>query len=154
MRFRIPLATAWAIAAAPALAQIDGIGPVGEIEKVQGGFQFTEGPAWDGKGTLYFSDIPANRIYQYRPDAEGEKVSVLLEPSGHTNGLMVGGDGLIHACSMDGQLIAVDPETKKVSLLAEVHDGKRFNAPNDLVLEKAGGVYFTDPAFRAPVPLP
>ncbi|MGH7202358.1 MAG: SMP-30/gluconolactonase/LRE family protein, partial [Planctomycetaceae bacterium] len=133
---------------------IPGVGPVGEIQKVRGEFQFTEGPAWDGQKTLYFSDIPANRIYAYAPGADGKQFSVFQEPSNHANGLMVTADGQLYACQMDGRVVKIDPKTKKVTVIAAEYDGKRFNAPNDLVIDKQGGVYFTDPMFRAPEPLP
>jgi gluconolactonase len=138
---------------APVLAAepIPGIGPVGEVKKVHGNFMFTEGPASDGKGNLYLSDVAGNKLYQV--DAKGE-LSVLLDPSNHTNGLMISGAGKIVACEMDGRLIEIDPATKKMTALAEGYEGKRFNAPNDLVIDKAGGIYFTDPHFRAPMPLP
>ncbi len=131
--------------------QIPGIGPVGEIRKLHSGLQFTEGPAWDGHGSLYFSDIPANRIY--RVDATG-KLEVFLEPSNHTNGLMINKAGGIIACEMDGRIVEIDTMTKAVKALLSEYGGKRFNAPNDLVLDRHGGVYFTDPHFRAPTPLP
>jgi gluconolactonase len=137
----------WALAA----DKIPGIGPVSEVVKVKGELEFTEGPASDGRGNLYFSDIPANRIYQL--DASG-KVSVFLEPSNHTNGLMINRKGTLFACEMDGRLVSIDIPTKKVTAVAATYEGKRFNAPNDLVLDQAGGVYFTDPRFRAPMPLP
>lgn len=130
---------------------IPGLGPVGEIVKVHGDLMFTEGPAWDGKGNLYFTDIPANRIY--KSDSEGE-LSVFLEPSGHCNGLMFNAQGTLFACEMDGRLIRIDPQTKQVTAVAATYNDKRFNAPNDLVLDRQGGVYFTDPHFRAPDPLP
>lgn len=130
---------------------IPGIGPTGDVKKLFGGLQFTEGPAWDGQSNLYFTDIPANRINKV--DAAGD-LSVFLEPSGHCNGLMLDGAGTLYACSMDGRLISVDVKTKQVTALADSYDGKRFNAPNDLVIDQTGGVYFTDPPFRAPMPLP
>jgi gluconolactonase len=130
---------------------IEGVGPVGEARKVAGGFQFTEGPAWDGAGNLYFTDIPSNRIHVLRPDGE---VEVFLEPSGHCNGLMVDGAGQLLACEMDGRLLRIDPATKQVTVLAQSYQGNRFNAPNDLVVDRAGGVYFTDPRYRAPDPWP
>lgn len=130
---------------------IPGIGPVEPIRKLHSDLKFTEGPAADRQGNLYFSDIPANRIYQL--DKEN-KLTVFLEPSGHTNGLMVNRQGNLVACEMDGRLIEIDVKTKQVAPLAPDYEGKRFNAPNDLVLDKAGGVYFTDPRFRAPMPLP
>jgi gluconolactonase len=130
---------------------IPGIGPTGEVRKVHGDFQFTEGPAADGQGNLYLSDVAGNKLYQV--DAKGA-LSVLLDPSNHTNGLMLNAAGKIVGCEMDGRLIEIDPATKKVTSLADGYEGKRFNAPNDLVIDKSGGVYFTDPHFRAPMPLP
>ncbi len=132
-------------------APIPGIGPVGEIERVQNGFEFTEGPAVDGSGNVFFTDIPPGRIY--RLDGDG-KLSVFLEPSGHANGLMFNAGGTLFACQMEGQLVSIDPASKNVTVLAAEHQGKRFNAPNDLVLDQSGGIYFTDPRYRAPQPLP
>jgi len=135
----------------PAADGIPGIGPSGEIKKLHTELKFTEGPAADADGNLFFSDIPADRIYKL--DAQGA-LSVFLEPSHHTNGLMVDGKGRILACEMDGRIVAIARDTKKVTELAGGFGGKRFNAPNDLVVDRAGGIYFTDPRFRAPMPWP
>ena len=157
MRYQIPgLASVVVVLALSgsllsAADKIPGIGPVGAVKKLHSGLQFTEGPASDGKGNLYFSDIPADKIYQL--DNQGV-LSTLLEPSNHTNGLMISGTGKIVACEMDGRIVEIDPATKKATPLASEYDGKRFNAPNDLVIDRQGGVYFTDPHFRAPMPLP
>jgi gluconolactonase len=129
---------------------IPGIGPKGEIRKLHGELQFTEGPTQDDHGNLYFSDIPANRIYKV--DAAGV-LSVFLEPSNHTNGLMYN-RGRLLACEMDGRLVAINVASKDTKVLAAQYNGQRFNAPNDLVVDREGGVYFTDPHFRAPMPLP
>ena len=129
---------------------IPGIGPKGDVRKLHGELQFTEGPTWDGQGNLYFSDIPANCIYKV--DA-ASTLSVFLEPSNHTNGLMVN-RGRLLACEMDGRLVAIDLANKEITALASQYQGQRFNAPNDLVIDRAGGIYFTDPHFRAPTPLP
>ena len=101
----------FAVLTATALAaeKIPGIGPVSEVVKVKGDFQFTEGPASDGRGNLYFTDIPANRIYVL--DASG-KVSTFLEPSNHCNGLMLNKQGKLFACEMDGRLVSIDVPTK------------------------------------------
>jgi gluconolactonase len=130
---------------------IPGIGPVSMIKKVQGNFQFTEGPAADMQGNLYFSDVAANKIYKMNKDGE---IFVFLEPSGHANGLMFESKDKLIACQMDGQLVSINPETKKTTVLTDKYNGIRYNAPNDLVVDKTGGVYFTDPLFRAPQPLP
>ncbi|PQO43390.1 SMP-30/gluconolactonase/LRE family protein [Blastopirellula marina] len=129
---------------------IPGIGPVGEVQTLQKDYAFTEGPASDSAGNLYFSDIPNNRIYRRTPDG---KIGVFLEPSGHTNGTMVRGDRLL-ICQMDGQLASVSLSGDEYEVLAGKYQGERFNAPNDLVCDQYGGVYFTDPRFRAPTPWP
>lgn len=129
---------------------IPGIGPVGEVKQVHTGFEFTEGPAVDASGNLYFTDIPKNRIHKL--DSSGQ-LSVFVEPSGHCNGLMIAGDRLL-ACEMDGRLKEYDLVDAKETVLAEQYEGKRFNAPNDLVIDQSGGIYFTDPRFRAPDPWP
>jgi gluconolactonase len=139
------------IARAEDVQRIAGIGPVGPIVKVQSGFKFTEGPAADAHGNLYFSDIPNNRIHKL--DAAG-KLSVFREPSGHANGLMINAAGQIVACEMDGRVTATNPDGKTVKILADTFNGKRFNAPNDLVIDRTGGIYFTDPKYRAPEPYP
>jgi gluconolactonase len=136
---------------ASAAEKIPGIGPAGEVKKVHGNFQFTEGPAADREGNLYFSDVAGNKLYKV--DAGGQ-LATLLDPSNNTNGLMVNAAGNVVACEMAGRLIEVNPKTKEVKALADKYEGNRFNAPNDLVIDRDGGVYFTDPHFRAPMPLP
>ena len=153
MRHLVPI-MALAMFALPLTAgeeKIPGIGPVGKITKVQTKFEFTEGPTPDGKGNLYFSDIPANKIYKL--DADG-KLSVFTDESNHSNGLKFNSKGELVACEMDGQVVAYDIATKKKRTIIDKHDGNRFNAPNDLVIDKQDGVYFTDPSFRAPKPMP
>lgn len=152
LRYLIVLALSlFAFAQAQAADAIPGIGPTGPVTKVDGVYQFTEGPAADAQGNVYFSDIPANRIYKIDPQG---KVALFLEPSGHTNGLMLLGSGEIGACQMDGQVVAISADDQSIRPLAKEYNGARFNAPNDLVIDRAGGVYFTDPHFRAPDPLP
>ena len=127
------------------------IEPRGPVREVASGFSFTEGPAYDpDSGMTYFTDIPNNKIH--RVDADGN-VDVFTDSSNHANGLLVQ-DGNLYACEMDGALVVYDLKTKRRQVLAERYDGKRFNACNDLVLDASGGIYFTDPLFRAPQPLP
>ena len=143
-----------AAAIGTALAQegaIKGVGPSGPAKKVHTGFKFTEGPIGDPEGNVYFTDIPNEKIHKI--DAEGQ-LSVFRDKSNFANGLMVNAKGEIVACEMAGAVVALSKDGKERRVIADKHDGKRFNAPNDLVIDKAGGVYFTDPAFRAPMPLP
>src|SRR5687767_12590214 len=147
--------TAWVVVAAfrqaAAADQIPNIGPAGDVVKVATGFGFTEGPAWDGKALLYFTDIPNARIHTV--NAAGD-TAVFAEETGPCNGLMFNREGELVACNMGGQLVAWNVATKEKRVLAGEFEGKRFNAPNDLVIDAAGGIYFTDPMFRAPQPLP
>jgi gluconolactonase len=131
--------------------RIEGLGPTGPIVKLHTGFTFTEGPAADGRGNVYFTDIPNQRIHKV--DANG-KLSIFREQSNHANGLMLNAKGEIVACEMDGRVAAYSPDGKTRRVLADSYESKRFNAPNDLVIDKQGGVYFTDPAFSAPRPFP
>lgn len=127
------------------------ISPAGEVEQVATGFAFTEGPASDGNGSLYFTDIPNAKILKLGTDG---KVTTFTDDSRHANGLMFNTAGELLACEMDGQLVAWDVKTKQRRVLASEYAGVRFNAPNDLVIDSTGGIYFTDPRFRAPQPLP
>lgn len=138
-------------AADEAQQPIAGLGPTGPVVKLHGGFQFTEGPAADRAGNVYFSDIPAEKILKV--DTAG-KLSVFREKSNNTNGTMFNAAGELVGCEMQGQLTAMDAAGKVVRTVAGKYEGNRFNAPNDLVIDAAGGTYFTDPHFRAPTPLP
>ena len=138
------------VSSALAADPIPGIGPTNEVRQLHTGFDFTEGPTGDAAGNIWFTDIPRNRIHHIDPTG---KLSVFVEPSGHCNGLMVVGDRLL-ACEMDGKLKQFSISSKQETPLAEQFEGKRFNAPNDLVIDQSGGIYFTDPRFRAPDPWP
>lgn len=138
-------------AADEAQQPIAGLGPTGPVVKLHGGFQFTEGPAADREGNVYFSDIPAEKILKV--DTAG-KLSVFRDKSNNTNGTMFNAAGELVGCEMQGQLTAMDAAGKVVRTVAGKYEGNRFNAPNDLVIDAAGGTYFTDPHFRAPTPLP
>lgn len=105
-------------------------------ELVAEGFQFTEGPAVDGKGNLYFTDVPANRIHKL--DADG-KLSTFLEDSQATNGLMFGPDGKLYGCQNGlKRIVAFDRQGRATVVTDNVNC-------NDLVVTADGGVYFTDP---------
>jgi gluconolactonase len=107
------------------------------------GFSFTEGPAVDSDGKLYFSDIPDNRIYVYSED----KLDVFLENSGGANGLYFDKEGNLIACAGKArQLISVSPDAN-ITILADEFDGKKLNSPNDLWIDPSGGIYFTDPRY-------
>lgn len=134
-----------AVATAQENKTIPGIGPAGEVTAAHSGFKFTEGPAADAQGNVYFTDIPNNRIHKV--DTSG-KLTTFLEDSQGCNGLMVDAPGRLIACQGGaGRVIAIDLATKQIEPVAETYNGNRFNAPNDLVVDRQGGVYFTDPSF-------
>ena len=130
---------------------IPGLGPVGKIVKLHTGFKFTEGPATDAKGNVYFSDVSDEKIH--RVDAATGKLTTFTPKSNISNGLMFNSKGELFACEMTGAVAAWTMDGKR-RVVADKYEGKRFNAPNDLVLDKQGGIYFTDPMFRAPKPPP
>jgi gluconolactonase len=131
-------------------AVADGI-LAGPVERVRTGFEFLEGPAGDEAGNVYFTDVPAQKVYLLT--ATGE-LGVFQPTSRHSNGLFIR-RGFLWACEMDGQIVRYrlgDVNSREV--LADAYMGTRFNACNDLVVDKMGGVYFTDPEYGAPVPWP
>ncbi len=116
-----------------------------QAKKLAGDFKFTEGPAADAQGNVYFTDIPANRILKWSV-ADGT-LSTFLENSGGANGLYFDKDGNLLACQGgERRLVSISPKGE-VTVLADKYEGKRFNSPNDLWIDPNGGVYFTDPRY-------
>src|SRR5215213_4201941 len=114
------------------------------VERVAANLKFAEGPVWSREGFLLFSDVPNNKIMKFTP---GEGVSVFSENTNGTYGNTFDEKGRLYSCeSRTGRVIRTDKKGK-VEVLAEKWEGKRFNAPNDIVVSKNGHVYFTDPAF-------
>ena len=125
------------------------------LEKVAGGFEFTEGPVWTRDGALLFSSPNTNAIYRW---AEGA-VTVFRPKSGYTgvdigryhqpgsNGLTFSPDGLLTICQHGNRrVIRVNPHGD-TTVLADSFDGRRLNSPNDLVYRSDGTLFFTDPPF-------
>jgi len=118
--------------------------PGAKVAKLAGDFKFTEGPAADAEGNVFFSDIPNNRIHKYSLDG---KLSVFRENSGGANGLFFDKNGNLLACEGGGQrLVSISPRGQ-LTVLAESYQGKRFNSLNDLWIDPKGGVYFSDPRY-------
>lgn len=108
-------------------------------ELVAEGFDFTEGPAADEHGNLFFTDIPKNRIHKL--DAQG-KLSVFVEQSHATNGLMFGANDRLYGCQQGMRRIVVFDSSGATTTIADDVDC------NDLVVHRNGGVYFTDPGNK------
>ena len=114
------------------------------IDKVAAGYAYAEGPAWSPMGYLIFSDIPNNKLFQFTP---GELASVFRENSNGANGNRFDAQGRLYTCESHLRRITRTDKKGKVEVLAEKWQGKRLNAPNDIVVRKDGQIYFTDPAF-------
>jgi len=114
--------------------------------KLSGAFKFTEGPAVDADGNVYFTDQPNDRIHIWSADG---KLSTFLEPAGRSNGLCFDNDGALWACADEkNELWKIDVKTKKVTVVLKDHGGKLLNGPNDLWVRPDGGIYFTDPFYK------
>jgi gluconolactonase len=114
------------------------------VEKVEGGFRFTEGPVWSKEGFLLFSDVPNNRIRKWVP---GQKTAVLRENSNGANGNTFDAQGRLYSCESKTRRVVRTDKDGRIEVLADKWEGKRLNAPNDIVVSRNGHVYFTDPAF-------
>ena len=119
--------------------------PEAKVEKLAGGFAFTEGPTCDAKGNLFFVDQPNDRIMKW--SASG-KLTTFLEPAGRANGMMFDVKGQLIACADEhNELWSISPR-KKIKVLAKSFGGKYFNGPNDVWVAPGGGMYFTDPFYK------
>jgi len=116
------------------------------MERVAGGFGFTEGPIWRGDHLL-FSDIPRNRIVRWEMRGEGPEVTTFRSPSGNSNGLTLDKSGRLIACEHSARRVTRTETDGTVSVLAERYEGRRLNSPNDVVVRSDGTVYFTDPPY-------
>jgi gluconolactonase len=117
--------------------------PGAEVELIADGFQFTEGPTWHAD-TLVFSDIPANTMYRWTA-AEG--VSVWRRPSHHANGNTTDREGRLVTCEHGSRRVTRTEPDGSVTVLAESYGGKRLNSPNDVVVQRNGTIWFTDPPY-------
>jgi gluconolactonase len=122
------------------------ISPDAKLEKVAGGFTFTEGPVWDKKGFLYVSDEVQNAIFRVYPDGRKEVALSIADPDGSTFDRR---GRLISTASVLRAVIAVEPEGR-YTVLAGQYEGKKFNSPNDVVTGPDGAIYFTDPNLNLP----
>lgn len=139
------MAGVFAIVAGSALAQSsDLVAPGAEVELLTDGFIFTEGPAADAAGNVYFSDIPANTNYLWTN--EGELRTFRTNSSG-TNGLFFDRNWQLFAAEGGAGRITVLDSNAQATVVIDEYNGQRFNSPNDLWVDANGGVYFTDPRY-------
>lgn len=117
------------------------------LEKVAGGLNFPEGPAWDGKGNVYISNCYADWIGLLTTGGIDTFVIKATMPYnfGKTNGLVFNRDGFLYACDYENGAIIRFSADGRCELVTGGFEGQRFNRPNDLAFSKKGDLYFTDP---------
>ena len=116
------------------------------VERLATGFRWSEGPVWFGDfRSLLWSDVPGNRILRW--DEETGKVSIFRQPSNHANGLTRDRQGRLIACEHLSRRVTRTEYDGSITVLADRHEGKRLNSPNDVVVHSDGSVWFTDPPF-------
>jgi len=118
-----------------------------KVVKLADGFEFTEGPAVDAEGNVFFTDQPNNKIHKWSVDG---KLSVFHDSPGRANGLYFDKKGNLVACAdLNNELWSIDPKGN-VTVLVKDYKGKKLNGPNDAWIDPKGGIYFTDPFYKRP----
>ncbi len=118
------------------------------LQRLPGEYAFTEGPATDRDGNVFFTDQPNDRIVKW--NAADGTVENWLKPAGRSNGMFFDRDGNLITCADEkNELWSISPEKKVMVLLADFK-GRLLNGPNDLWIGPAGGIYFTDPLYARP----
>lgn len=120
--------------------------PYVHAEKLYTGCRWAEGPAWFAAGRyLVWSDIPNDRMLRW--DETDGSVSVFRQPSMNSNGHSVDVQGRLVSCEHRSRCVSRTGFDGKRTVLADRHDGKRFNSPNDLIVKSDGSIWFTDPSY-------
>jgi gluconolactonase len=133
------------------------IAPGATLKKLAGDFVFTEGPASDSEGNVYFTDQPNDRILKW--SIEG-KLSTFMQPCGRANGLSFDHQGNLWACADERNELWHIDATGKPTVVIKDYQGKLLNGPNDVWvrpnrlaradMEIPSGLYFTDPYYKRP----
>ena len=115
------------------------------LKRLATGFDWTEGPVWFGDaGCLLFSDIPSNRILRWTPETG---ISTYRPASNHANGHTRDRQGRLVSCEHGTRRVTRTEWDGTVTVLADAHDGKRLNSPNDVIVAADGAVWFSDPHY-------
>ncbi len=132
------------------------------IERIAGGCRWSEGPVYVPAGGYFlWSDIPNNRIMRWLED-DG-RISVFRAPSNNSNGNTLDRQGRLLSCEHGARRVTRTEFDGSITVLMDNFDGKRLNAPNDIVVASDGGIWFTDPGYgidgfyegnKAPAELP
>lgn len=116
-----------------------------DLQLISKQFSFTEGPAADKEGNIFFTDQPNNKIWKYGIDGN---LTLFLDNAGRSNGTYFDHKGNLVTCADENQqLWSVDPKGKITVLVKDI-EGKHLNGPNDLWIDPKGGIYITDPYYQ------
>ena len=147
MKYLIPVFLSIVCAAHVTAAESNIIAPGATLQKLAGDFAFTEGPAGDRAGNVFFTDQPNDRILKWSIDG---KLTTFMQPCGRANGLSFDHQDYLWACADEkNELWRIDP-AGKVTVVVKDYKGKLLNGPNDVWIRPGGGLYFTDPYYQRP----
>jgi gluconolactonase len=127
-----------------AILEVENVAETWNWELLAGPATITEGPVWDGAGLLYTS-IEDNEIRRYDP-ATGD-IETIYHDTAASNGLALGPDGALYACAGKGRAVVRYGADGVKTTLVDRFEGRRLNSPNDLVLDRAGRIWLTDPRY-------
>ncbi len=120
------------------------ISPGAKLEKLAEGFEFTEGPAADAEGNIFFTDQPSDRILKWSITGQ---LSTFLQPSGRANGLYFDHQGNLIACADEKNELWSISSSGQITVLVKDYQSRLLNGPNDLWVRPDDGIYFTDPYY-------
>jgi gluconolactonase len=121
------------------------LAPGAKLVLIDSSFSFTEGPATDKAGNIFFTDQPNDNIWKY--DVNG-KLSLFMHGAKRSNGMYFDAKGNLISCADEqNELISISPD-KKITVILKDYDGQILNGPNDLWIDAKGGIYITDPYYQ------
>jgi gluconolactonase len=123
------------------------LAPDAKLETLADEFKFTEGPACDSQGNVFFTDQPNDRIMQWSVDG---KLSTFMKPCGRSNGLYFDAEGKLWACADEKNELWVISKDGQPDVVVKEYQGKLLNGPNDLWIRPDSGIYFSDPFYKRP----
>lgn len=121
------------------------IAPQAELKLVDDQFAFTEGPAADKKGNVYFTDQPNNRIWKYDTS---DKLSLFMDSAGRANGMFFAKNGQLIACADEQNQLWRIKKDGSIDTLVLHYQDTLLNGPNDVWVSSKGFIYFTDPYYQ------